>query len=177
MKTGFVCASGYNIVGAANRGGRQLMVVVLGAHSSKKRAETAAILLNRGFGDYYSGRPHPLLASFETQPSTTPLANLRDQVCRRGGIPEDPDPLLASLGTDSALVPRFQVMAPVRVYTGRADGTGGSPAVRVPAAKVPLPRLRPRTALGSAPPAYAEEPPPSPTAIAIKPPLDLTRLH
>ncbi len=64
MKTGFVCASGYNIVGAANRGGRQLMVVVLGAHSSKKRADTAAILLNRGFGDYYSGRPHPLLASF-----------------------------------------------------------------------------------------------------------------
>ncbi len=176
MKTGFVCAAGYNIVGMANRGGRQLMVVVLGASSSKNRAETAAVLLNRGFANYYSGS-HPLLAGFETQPSTTPLANLHDQVCRIGGIPDDPDPLLTSAGPDSVLAPRFQVMAPVRVYTGRADVAGATPAVKAPAGKVPLPRLRP-TVVGSAtPPAYAEVPPSSPTAIVINPPLDLTKLH
>ena len=70
-------------------------------------------------------------------------------------------------------------MAPVRVYTGRADVAGGNPVVGrpTPASKVPLPRLRP-TALGtSAPPAYAEVSPPSPTSIVINPPLDLSRLH
>ncbi len=177
MKTGFVCAAGYNIVGAANRDGRQLVVVVLGASSSKSRAETAAVLLNRGFGNYYGGTQRPLLANFETQPSTGPVANLHDQVCRMGGIPDDIDPLLASLGQDSALAPRFQVMAPVQVYTGRADGTGGASATKAPAARVPLPRLRPAMVLGSAPPAYAEAPTPSPTTIVIKPPLDLTRMH
>ena len=177
MKTGFVCASGYNIVGMANRSGRQLMVVVLGAGSSKNRAETAAVLLNRGFGNYYRGTPHPLLASFETQPSTTPLADLRDQVCRLGGIPDDPDPLLTSAGADSILAPRFQAMAPVRVYTGRADVAGGGAPAKLPASKVPLPRLRPTMLSSNAPPAYAEPPRPSPTAIVIKPPLDLTKLH
>ena len=177
MKTGFVCAAGYNIVGMANRGGRQLMVVVLGASSPKNRAETAAILLNRGFANYYSGTPHPRLASFETQPSTTPLANLRDQVCRAGGIPDDLDPLLANAGADSVLGSPFQVMAPVRVYTGRADVARAKPAAKVPAGKVPLPRLRPTVVGSNAPPAYAEPPAPSPTAIVIKPPLDLTKMH
>ena len=179
MKTGFVCASGYNIVAAANRGGRQLIAVVLGASSSKNRAETAAVLLNRGFGNYYGGSQRPQLASFETTPSTGPVANLHDQVCRRGGMPDDPDPLLASLGSDSALDPRFQVMDPVRVYTGRADVAGGNPVVArpTPASKVPLPRLRPTTLGSSAPPAYAEVSPPSPASIVINPPLDLSRLH
>ncbi len=177
MKTGFVCASGYNVVGMANRSGRQLMVVVLGAGSPKNRAETAAVLLNRGFGNYYSGTPHPLLANFETAPSTGPVANLRDRVCRLGGIPDDSDPLLASAGSDSVLAPRFQAMAPVRVYTGRADVAGGGVPAKAPAGKVPLPRLRPATLSSNAPPAYAESALPSPAAIVIKPPLDLTKLH
>ncbi len=177
MKTGFVCASGYNIVGMANRGGRQMMVVVLGASSSKTRAETAAVLLNRGFANFYSGKPHPTLAGFESQPSATAMANMHDRVCKLGGIPDDPDPLLASAGSDSVLGPRLQAMAPVRVYTGRADVAGGSAPVKAPAGKVPLPRLRPTMLSSNAPPAYAEPPPPSPTAIVIKPPLDLTKIH
>ncbi len=178
MKTGFVCAAGYNIVGAASRAGRQLMVVVLGAGSSKNRAETAALLLNRGFGNFYGGSQRPQLASFETTPSTGPVANLHDQVCKRGGIPDDPDPLLASLGSDSALDARFPVMAPVRVYTGRADvaSSGTLAKAAVPASRVPLPRLRP-SYVGSTPQAYAEEPATSPTALVIKPPLDLTKMH
>ena len=38
MKTGFICASGFNLVATATRNGRQLIAVVLGASSSERRA-------------------------------------------------------------------------------------------------------------------------------------------
>lgn len=49
MKTGFVCASGYNIVASATRNGRQLVVVVLGGRSGGVRNVRAAELLDHGF--------------------------------------------------------------------------------------------------------------------------------
>ncbi len=172
MKTGFVCDAGYNIVATANRFGRQLMVVILGAPSSKDRAELAAALLNQGFGNLFGATGRPTLASFEAGSEVGPLANLHDQVCGKHVKRDAVDPVLASLGSDSVLEPRFQVMAPVPVYTGRADPMPGAVASqRSPAIRVPMPRLRPP--VESAARAYVAEPPPSPTAIAIKPPLNL----
>ena len=49
MKTGFICASGYNLVATATRNGRKLIAVVLGANSGKDRTVQAAKLLERGF--------------------------------------------------------------------------------------------------------------------------------
>src|SRR5262249_27112611 len=49
MKTGFICASGFNLVATATRGNRRLIAVVLGARSGMQRAEKAAQLLERGF--------------------------------------------------------------------------------------------------------------------------------
>ena len=49
FKTGFICASGYNLVGSATRDGRRLIAVVLGASSGTMRAVSAAQLLDRGF--------------------------------------------------------------------------------------------------------------------------------
>ena len=49
MKTGFICASGFNLVGSSTRGGRTLVTVVLGATSQQERGETAADLLAAGF--------------------------------------------------------------------------------------------------------------------------------
>src|SRR5213082_841579 len=49
MKTGFICASGFNLVATATRDGRRLIAVVLGAPSSAVRALKAAQLLERGF--------------------------------------------------------------------------------------------------------------------------------
>src|SRR5437667_4648952 len=48
MKTGFICASGFNPVASAARNGRRLIAVVLGAPSSAARAMKAAQLLERG---------------------------------------------------------------------------------------------------------------------------------
>lgn len=52
MKTGFICASGYNIVVSATRDGRRLVAVVLGARSVKNRRERAQNLLLYGFQNY-----------------------------------------------------------------------------------------------------------------------------
>ena len=52
MKTGFICASGYNVVASAVRDGRQLIAVVLGAKSSGLRRQRASDLLEHGFQNY-----------------------------------------------------------------------------------------------------------------------------
>lgn len=52
LKTGFICDSGFNVVGSATRNGRRLMVVVLGEMSGRERAVRAASLLEHGFATY-----------------------------------------------------------------------------------------------------------------------------
>lgn len=52
IKTGFICDSGFNIVASATRDGRQLVAVVLGAHSSGARRKRASALLDYGFETY-----------------------------------------------------------------------------------------------------------------------------
>ena len=52
MKTGFVCASGFNVVATATRGGRTLIAVVLGAVSGAERTVKAAQLLDSGFSQW-----------------------------------------------------------------------------------------------------------------------------
>ena len=49
MKTGFICASGFNVVATATRDGRKLIVVVFGSRSGAVRSEKAAQLFEKGF--------------------------------------------------------------------------------------------------------------------------------
>ena len=49
MKTGFICASGFNVVVSAKRNGRRLIAVMLGAPSGGVRAVKVAQMLERGF--------------------------------------------------------------------------------------------------------------------------------
>jgi len=49
MKTGFICASGFNVVATAKRGYKHLIVVLLGAYSSQQRSADVARLFERGF--------------------------------------------------------------------------------------------------------------------------------
>jgi len=52
MKTGFVCASGFNIVVSATRGERKIVAVVLGGRTGGERNLRAAKLLDHGFRRY-----------------------------------------------------------------------------------------------------------------------------
>jgi D-alanyl-D-alanine carboxypeptidase len=49
IKTGFVCASGFNIAVSAKKGKERLIVVVLGEKTAKKRNDKVEHLLNFGF--------------------------------------------------------------------------------------------------------------------------------
>lgn len=49
MKTGFLCASGRNIVGLATRNGKRVMVVILGATTERERNERSAQYLTQAF--------------------------------------------------------------------------------------------------------------------------------
>jgi D-alanyl-D-alanine carboxypeptidase len=49
IKTGFTCASGYNVAASATRDGRRLIAIVLGEPSSAARTNRASALLENGF--------------------------------------------------------------------------------------------------------------------------------
>ena len=82
MKTGFICASGYNLVASAKRGERELIAIVFGAYGGMERAEFAAELLDEGFAA--SGAPDgalPTLAELSSgEAYETPL-DMRPFVC------------------------------------------------------------------------------------------------
>ena len=82
MKTGFICASGYNVVASATRNGRRLIAVVLGAYSGAVRAQKAAQLFERGFN---SGGLSWLTPSLGTVDALAPIdaqpPNLREEMC------------------------------------------------------------------------------------------------
>jgi len=57
MKTGFICASGFNQVSSATRNGRSVVSVVLGADSLGGRADESARLLQLGLTNSGAGKP------------------------------------------------------------------------------------------------------------------------
>jgi D-alanyl-D-alanine carboxypeptidase len=150
MKTGFICASGYNVVASATRNGRRLIAIVLGAYSGSVRAQKAAQLLERGFN---SGGLSWLTPSLGTVDALAPIdaqpPNLRDEMCgghRRKPAAEDneeeepsPDTTTSASGeSDSSgqafmlsslkpangkfvLGPPVETSAPIVVFTGPAD--------------------------------------------------------
>jgi D-alanyl-D-alanine carboxypeptidase len=82
MKTGFICASGFNLVASATRNGKRLIAVVLGAPSSPYRAAKAAGLLERGFHRGALSWLSPSLGTVETlKPVNAAPPDLRDEMC------------------------------------------------------------------------------------------------
>ncbi len=82
MKTGFICASGYNVVATATRNGRRLIAVVLGAPSSPARAVKAAELLEAGFTQDRLSWLTPSLGSVESlAPIEAAPPNLHEEIC------------------------------------------------------------------------------------------------
>jgi D-alanyl-D-alanine carboxypeptidase len=149
MKTGFICASGYNVVASATRNGRRLIAIILGAYSGAVRAQKAAQLLERGFN---SGGLTWLTPSLGTVDALAPIdaqpPNLRDEMCgghRRKPASEDneeeepnPDTTAASgeAGADGqaymlsslkpangkfVLGPPVETSPPVVVFTGSPE--------------------------------------------------------
>jgi D-alanyl-D-alanine carboxypeptidase len=137
MKTGFICASGFNVVATATRDGRRLIAVVLGAPSSGARAIKAAELLESGFAQNPLSWLTPALGQVDAlAPIEAAPPNLHDEVCgkhRKRQPAEDEEeanveggsPFSAVLSSLRAPVPKgaallsdFGAATPIVVYTG-----------------------------------------------------------
>jgi D-alanyl-D-alanine carboxypeptidase len=96
MKTGFICASGFNMVATATRDNKQLIAVVLGASSSSARAVKAAELLEGGFAGKSLAWLTPSLGTVDQlAPMDATPPNLKDNMCgphRKRAATEEDDP-------------------------------------------------------------------------------------
>ena len=107
MKTGFICASGFNLVATATRDGKRLIAVVLGSPSSQARAMKAAQLLERGFNSNaaLSWLTPSLGAVDALQPIDAAPPNLREEMCgshrRRKATEDEDDVVAANVSPDS----------------------------------------------------------------------------
>jgi len=145
MKTGFICAAGFNFIGTATRDGKTLGAVVLGASSLADRAEKVAALLQRGFGMAESGSM-PTLASLQPYgPGQDQATDMSDRVCskearkeRASELGENGKPIIKS-----AFIHKMDHDPKViMVSLGGATGPGGLPPEPV-YANVPVPTPRP----------------------------------
>jgi D-alanyl-D-alanine carboxypeptidase len=82
LKTGFICASGFNVVVTAKRNGRRLIAVMLGAPSGGVRAVKVAQMLERGFSTGGFSWLTPSMGTVDSlQPVNAAPPNLREEVC------------------------------------------------------------------------------------------------
>lgn len=133
MKTGFICASGYNLVASATRNGRRLIAVVLGASSGQMRAVRAAQLLERGFSENSLSWLRPTLGTVNNlAPIDATPPNLRDEMC--GGKRKRP-----ASDEDEASI------------AGNSSSTGGEASYTLFTAALQPPSLKPSELLAAGP--------------------------
>ncbi|MBB3999359.1 D-alanyl-D-alanine carboxypeptidase family protein [Aureimonas pseudogalii] len=160
MKTGYICASGFNLVASATRDGRTIVAVVLGAEGPIVRERAAAEVIENGFNT----NPRSIRdVVTDLPPSAGPPADVSAEICSPAGRTaraneretEDKreetfgSPYMSELDRPPAAVP---------VSLGGAAGRGDiEPNVSLIAAYgIPLPTARPaRPGEPGGPPAEA----------------------
>jgi D-alanyl-D-alanine carboxypeptidase len=147
MKTGFICASGFNVVATATRGDKRLIAVVLGAQSSAARAGKAAQMFERGFATSPLSWLMPSRGTVDALvPFNATPPNLREEICGKAHhrqAEDDDDTAAASTGDSfllsnlatpkaSALLTSGLASPPIDVYVGPPHKPG-SPAAAMAA--------------------------------------------
>ncbi len=168
MKTGFICASGFNLVATATRNGRRFIAVVLGAPSASVRTYKAAKLLEEGFN---SGTGlNWLTPALGTVDQLVPLAvapvNLREQTCgphRKRPAAEDEEVTVSNNGEDGSsplafmlqslrspnpkasqlLGQQVSALPPVDVFVGTVKPTSAA-AVAAQESQIDAPKGKPK---------------------------------
>lgn len=140
MKTGFICAAGFNQVSTATRNGRTLVAVALGTESLSARAEATAKLLHEGFTSRQSG--NATLASLQPYGADrTVVADVSDEICN----PKAHKARVSERDDDGKLVigsPYIREMKHAPNYVDVAlISTGGVAPVSI--ANVPIPTPKP----------------------------------
>ena len=147
MKTGFVCASGFNMIGAATRGNKTLVAIVLGEKSAVGRTDMVASLLDRGFlADGKQGSTVASLPAYGLRDAGP--ADMREEICGK----KKPAHTQSEAAPDPATVAKSpwlgKIPNPKLVAVGLGGATGPVPlAMRdqdgEEYADVPIPTPRP----------------------------------
>jgi D-alanyl-D-alanine carboxypeptidase len=157
MKTGFICASGFNLVATATRNGRRLIAVVLGAPSGSVRAYRAAKLLEQGFNT--NTGLNWLIPSLGTVEQLTPVAaappNLREQTCganRKRPAAEDEEVSFNTSGepTGDGSSPLAFMLQNLRTPTPKGSQLLGQQVSSLPPVDVFIGATKPATAAAAA---------------------------
>ncbi|MGE3986703.1 serine hydrolase [Pseudorhodoplanes sp.] len=180
LKTGFICASGFNVVVSAKRNGRRLIAVMLGAPSGGVRAVKVAQMLERGFSTGGFTWLTPSMGTVENmRPVDAAPPNLRDEICGKkrkrparesedledeaeASLPPGMDPnspqaiMLSSLRTannkPSALLGDYTPPGPtVEVFLGASKGSVPEPAIATRKSKKKSVAATPAPAVGGTP--------------------------
>ncbi len=83
MKTGYICASGFNLVASATRDDRTLVAVVLGAEGPIVRARIAAEILENGFKVDPAASTEPVVVDLPASGGAP--ADISDVICSPAG--------------------------------------------------------------------------------------------
>ena len=158
MKTGFICASGFNLVATATRGNKRLIAVILGAPSAVARTEQAALLFEKGFQPSWSifGAASPTLDTLANVGGTPPDMNICNRK-RAVAAAENEDDNLYNQGESSSSYAMSAAVA-----AGLSKGEGAALLQNLPPSMPPVPV----TAIVRMPP--AEEKADKKTGVAIK---------
>ncbi|KQU96269.1 D-alanyl-D-alanine carboxypeptidase [Mesorhizobium sp. Root695] len=147
MKTGFVCPSGFNMIGSATRNGRTLVAVVLGEKSAVTRAETAARLLDQGFDTPAAGSA--TVTTLAPYGDTVSPNDMHDEVCKKKA-PEEQSEAPPAVAKDVPKSPYQEKLdhVPTLVAVGLGGATGPAPKAILDHggqeyADVPIPSWRP----------------------------------
>lgn len=147
MKTGFVCPSGFNMIGSATRNGRTLVAVVLGEKSAVTRAETAAKLLDQGFDTPAAGSA--TVTTLAPYGDTVSPNDMKDEVCKKKTPQEQSEaPPVAAKDVPKSPYQEKLDHVPTLVAVGLGGATGPAPKAILDQgaqeyADVPIPSWRP----------------------------------
>ncbi|RUT84563.1 MULTISPECIES: D-alanyl-D-alanine carboxypeptidase family protein [unclassified Mesorhizobium] len=147
MKTGFVCPSGFNMIGSATRNGRTLVAVVLGEKSAVTRAETAAKLLDQGFDAPAAGSA--TVTTLAPYGDTVSPNDMKDEVCKKKTPQEQSEaPPVAAKDVPKSPYQEKLDHVPTLVAVGLGGATGPAPKAILDRggqeyADVPIPSWRP----------------------------------
>jgi D-alanyl-D-alanine carboxypeptidase len=136
-KTGFICASGFNLIASATRDGKHLIAVVLGAPSSAQRTIKAAQLLEKGFSRSKLAWLKPSLGTIEQLPPLEAAPpDLHDQVCgrhrKRPAAEDEDDDVEITLNNQSDSADPGYALAKLQVNVKASDILSIPPAPAQP---------------------------------------------
>jgi len=114
IKTGYTCASGYNLAASAARNGRRIIAIVLGETSNAARTARAAALLENGFRirEWKSAFPVARLDNYPSEvvgsgfePDALMLDRFRACKAPPPPPPQPPQPSASATGTEAKKLP------------------------------------------------------------------------